>query len=94
MYTLFICLSVCLFESNKRQNGYTDWTQILCGTSHDPREGLWMIKIKKIYTQHNSIFSKFKKSTIFFYKIRELFSSALQCLQREIEIEKRIEVMC
>ena len=36
---------VCLFVSNKRQNGYTDRAQILCGTSRDSREGLWMIKI-------------------------------------------------
>ena len=33
-----LCLSVCLFVvvvvvvSNKRQNGYTDWDQILCRT--------------------------------------------------------------
>ena len=31
---------VCLFVSNKRQNGYTDRAQILCGTSRDSREGL------------------------------------------------------
>ena len=44
---LFVCLGVCLFVSNKRQNGWTDRAQIFCGTSRDPREGLWMIKIKK-----------------------------------------------
>ena len=33
-------LSVCLFVSNKRQNGRTDWAQFFCGTSRDPREGL------------------------------------------------------
>jgi len=37
-------LSVCLFVSNKRQNGWTDRAQIFCGTSRYPREGLWMIK--------------------------------------------------
>jgi len=40
-------LSVCLFVSNKRQNGWTDQAQIFCGTSSEHREGLWMIKIKK-----------------------------------------------
>ena len=48
-YTIYIeiwlvCLFVCLFASNKRQNGWTDQAQIFCGTSRDPREGLWMIK--------------------------------------------------
>ena len=38
---LSVCLSVCLFVSNKRQNGWTDRAQIFCGTSCDPREGLW-----------------------------------------------------
>jgi len=39
---------VCPFVTNKRQNGWTDRAQILCRTSRDPREGLWMIKISKI----------------------------------------------
>ena len=29
------CLGVCLFVSNKPQNGWTDRTQILCGTLRD-----------------------------------------------------------
>ena len=41
---LFVCygvmVSVCLFVSNKRQNGSTDRAQILCGTSRDHRKGL------------------------------------------------------
>ena len=45
LYINLACLFVCLFVSNKRQNGWTDWTQIFCGTSRDHREGLWMIKI-------------------------------------------------
>ena len=44
-----------MFESNKRQNGWTDLAQILCGTLHGPREGLWMIKISKICLHQNSI---------------------------------------
>ena len=46
--------------------------QILCGSSHHPREGLWMIKISKISLQQNSIFIKFENPQ-FFYKIRQLF---------------------
>ena len=38
----------CLFVSNKRQNCSIDRAQILCGTSNDPREGLWTITISKI----------------------------------------------
>ena len=29
-----LCLSVCPFLSKKRQNGWTDQAQILCGSSH------------------------------------------------------------
>ena len=39
-----LCLPVCLFVINKRQNGWTDQVHILCGTSHAPRKGLWTIK--------------------------------------------------
>ena len=42
-----VCLSVCPFESRKIQNGWIHRAQILCGTSHDLREGLWNIKIWK-----------------------------------------------
>ena len=37
---LSVCLFVCLFVPNKRQNGWTD-------RAHDPREGLWNIKIEE-----------------------------------------------
>ena len=62
-------LSVCLFVSNKRQNGWTDRAQIFCGTSRDPREGLWIIKISNICLHQNSIVIKFFK----ILKIREIF---------------------
>ena len=45
LYINLAWVGVCLFVSNKRQNGWSDLAQILCGTSHDPREGLRMIKI-------------------------------------------------
>ena len=54
----FACLSVCPFVSNKRQNGWTDRVKICCGTSRDPKEGLWMIE-----------FSRFASNKIRFSKI-------------------------
>ena len=43
-----LCLSVCLFESNKHQKSEPiDRAQILSGISHGLREGLSMIKIFK-----------------------------------------------
>ena len=62
-------MGVCLFVSNKRQNGWTDRAQIFCGTSRDPREGLWMIKVSNICLHQNSIFIKFLK----ILKIHEFF---------------------
>ena len=41
IYTL-ACLSVYI---------WTNQVQILCATSHDPKEGLWMLKITKICVQ-------------------------------------------
>jgi len=41
-YILYV--SVCPFVNNKRENGWTDQAQILCGTSYDLREGLWMLR--------------------------------------------------
>ena len=69
LYINLACLSVCLFVSNKRQNGWTDRAQIFCGTSRDSREGLWIIKISNICLQQNSIVIKFFK----ILKIREIF---------------------
>ena len=60
-FGLSVCLSVCLFVSNKRQNGWTDRAQIFRGTSRDHREGLWMIKISNICLHQNSILIKFLK---------------------------------
>ena len=62
------CLSVCSFVSNKLQNNWTDYAQISCGTSRDPREVLRMIQLKKISFCQNSIFWKFWELVIFFIK--------------------------
>ena len=67
IYALLVCMPVCLFLPNKRQNDWTDRAQILYGTSHDPRERT--IKILKIRLRQNSIVIKFRKSTIFFLHI-------------------------
>ena len=48
IYTLLVCLSFCLFVSNKRQNDWTDWAKILCGIWHDPGKGVWMLRIQKL----------------------------------------------
>ena len=58
-------LSVSLFVSNKRQNGWTDRAQILFGTSRDPREGLWMIKISNICFNFHSSFENLENPRIF-----------------------------
>ena len=42
IYIYIVCMSVRIFVSNKRQIGWTD------RSSHDPRKGLWMIKIPKL----------------------------------------------
>ena len=68
-FGLSVCLFVCLFVSNKRQNGWTDRAQIFCGTSRDHREGLWMIKISNICLHQNWIFINFLK----ILKIHEIF---------------------
>ena len=69
LYINLACLSVCLFVSNKPQNGWTDRAQIFCGTSREPREGLWIIKILNICLYQNSIVIKFFK----ILKIGEFF---------------------
>ena len=38
---------LCLSVSDKRLNGWTNWAQNLCETLHNPREGLWTIKIEE-----------------------------------------------
>ena len=49
-------MSICPFVSNKRQNGYTDRAQILCGTKRDSKEGLWVIEYSKKCLKQNFIF--------------------------------------
>ena len=86
IYIYLRCLSVCLFVSKKRQNGWTDRAQILCGISHDPREGLRMIQISKVSLQQNSVYIKFWKYTKIFIKSANFFCFSFTTftnLQRE-----------
>ena len=73
--------SVCLFVSNKRQNGWTDRAQIFWGILRDPREGLWIIKFSKICLHQNSFFENFENPRIFCFKSANFF--ILQCTQWE-----------
>ena len=78
-FGLSVWVSVCLFVSNKRQNGWTDRAQIFCWTSRDHREGLWMIKnlkkcVLKVFNFVKNLNSW--KSAIFFCKSAK-FSSSL-----------------
>ena len=66
---IFASLSSCLFVSNKRQNGWTSLDQIW--TSHDPREGLFMVLWKRLDTETDpkvtfgpfpSFFKNYRKS--------------------------------
>ena len=66
-----LCLSVCPFASNNRQNGWTDWAQICGGTSPDPGEGLWMIEFSS--SAHQNSILKILKIQDFIYKISEIF---------------------
>ena len=61
IYIYFMSV-VYLFVSNKRQNGWTDPAQIYCGTSHEPREGLWIVIIKKNSFKNFWFFKMHKKS--------------------------------
>ena len=54
IYTLRICLGICLFVSNKRQNGWKDWTQNLCGTW----EGVRIIRITNKFRKNLRIHEK------------------------------------
>ena len=54
----FSCLSVSLYQINGKKLNRSD--PIFCGTSQDPREDFWMLKITKSCHQ---IFIRFRKST-------------------------------
>ena len=89
----------CLFVSNKRQNSCNDRAHILCcGTSrsHDPREGLWMLKIKKLCIQKFLGFCKILKiDTIILLNPRTFFFVfVLLCTKRrcaKIEPQSKVE---
>ena len=85
---LFVCLGVCLFVFNKRQNGWTDRAKIFCGTSRDHREVLWMIKNfrKCVLKVFNFVKKKFLKIREFFLNIHKIFFFVLKCQPKELHV--------
>ena len=80
-------LSVCLFVSNKRQNGWTDRAQILwCDTSQsrNPREDLWMVKILKILKMHEK---NIMKSATFFCFCFILYKRGCSQIKPQLKVE-------
>ena len=94
LYTNLACRSVCLFASNKRQNGWTDRVQILCGTSRDPREGLWIIKILIICVSKFYIFVKFWRcAKKILWNAQNFFVFVLYCTKRRcLQIKPQLKV--
>ena len=82
IHTLLVRLSVRFYPIN-RQNGWTDQAQFFFGTSRDPREGLWLIKIWKNCVISFFIFVKFWKCAKKYYEIRILFNVFFYTVQRE-----------
>ena len=88
-------MSVFLFVSNKRQNGWTDQTQILFGTSRDPRDGLCIIKTSKICVSTLYIFCKILKMSMKMSKNIMKPKTFLHCTQRiysHIKPQLKVEI--
>ena len=66
------------FVTVKRQNGLTNRVHIFCGTSHYPREGLWMVGIESIYL--NFFLQNLKIVKTFYKFFRFLQNSWLNCI--------------
>ena len=62
IHSLHVWVSLCPFVFNKHQNSGTNRAQSLCGTSHDPRELLYMRRIKKNCLQTFLSSKNFKNS--------------------------------
>ena len=59
-YTLLGCLGVCLLPINVKTS---ELHNIFCGTSHDPRQGLWVVSIE-IFAFKILIFQNPQKKSI------------------------------
>ena len=57
--------------------------KFFCGTSHDPREGLWRIKISKIWSNKFPFPINFQTTRNSFMKSANYFVFVLQCIHRE-----------
>ena len=80
IYTLLVCLGVCMFVSNKRQNGWTDRTQILYEASHWSEERFMNEQNFKITIQ---FLLNFENPWFCFIKSSNFVGFVLQCIQRE-----------
>ena len=84
--------------SNKRQNGFTDWAQILCETSHHPREGLWNMDAQnhklhpKVcdFCEILKICDKIIENREFFFVI-VLYCAKRKSSQKESQLKGKIE---
>ena len=65
-----VCLFVCLYPINVK-TAEPIGPKFFCGTSRDPREGLWMIEFSKVCLHQNSIFENFENPRIFFLQSTE-----------------------
>ena len=89
-FGLSVLVSVCLFVSSKRQNGWTDRAQIFLWDITWP-QGRFMNDLNdqnfKYWLHQNSIFIKFLKKfkihEFFLWKSANYFCLVLRCTQRE-----------
>ena len=91
LYIYFDCLSVCI----KYTNGWTGRAKILCGTTHDSREGFRMLKITKICIQKFFIFVKFWKCAKNIIQFANFFIFLFcivqrRCSQKELKLKVKI----
>jgi len=80
LYSYFASLS------NKRQNGWTDRAQILCGTSCDPRKVYGWSNFHKLASNKIQFLKNFKIQELFFIKFAKFgLVFYLHCTQITIE---------
>ena len=76
----------------KRHNDWSDWAQILCGTSNNSRKGIQMLIKSKIFKVKLSKV-KFRKSMKKILQICELYYFVLYCSRRRCsKILKKVKV--
>ena len=89
IFYFIISKNICQYVFDKRQNGWTDWAQILCGTSHDPGKVSGCTEFWKVIPKHLCFFVKFWKST---KNNHQICKSFLYCFFRCLHIEPQLKV--